>query len=105
MPDYSWPEMSQRKLIGKRISRVDGIPKASGRAKYSSDLNPQGLLHAVLLTCPHAHARVRSVDTRAAEKMKGVTAVRVISPAGTEIQWAGTEVAAVAATNESLARD
>ncbi|HYO83903.1 MAG TPA: xanthine dehydrogenase family protein molybdopterin-binding subunit [Bryobacteraceae bacterium] len=109
MPDtptnYSWPEMSQRKLIGKRISRLDGVAKSSGRAKYSSDLNPQGLLHAVLLTCPHAHARVRSIDTSAADKMKGVTAVRVISPAGTEIQWAGTEVAAVAAENEELARD
>ncbi|MBC7924050.1 MAG: hypothetical protein H7039_00170, partial [Bryobacteraceae bacterium] len=76
MPDYSWPEMSSRKVIGKRISRLDGLAKASGKAKYPSDLNPPGLLHAVLLTCPHGHARVRSVDISAAEKMKGVSAVR-----------------------------
>lgn len=105
MPDYSWPPMDQRKVMGKRINRLDGLAKSSGRAKYSSDLNPQGLLHGVLLTCPHAHARVKSIDTSAAEKMKGVTAVRVISAAGTEIQWAGTEVAAVAAENEAIARD
>src|SRR5215210_4060921 len=100
MPDYSWPPMDQRKVMGKRISRLDGTAKASGRAKYPTDLNPKDMLFAVLLTSPHAHARVRSIDTSAAEKMKGVTAVRVISKAGTEIQWAGTEVAVVAATSE-----
>jgi xanthine dehydrogenase YagR molybdenum-binding subunit len=105
MPEYSWPDMKQRRVMGKRMSRLDGVPKASGKAKYSSDLNPPGLLHGVLLTCPHAHARIKSIDTSAAEKMQGVTAVKVISEAGTEIQWAGTEVAAVAATNEMIARD
>lgn len=105
MPDYQWPEMSTRKVIGKRIVRADGIPKASGKAKYTSDLNPPNLLHAVFVTCPHAHAKVTTVDTSAAEKMKGVTAVRVISGPGTEIQWAGTEVAVVAAEKESIARD
>src|SRR5438876_4632855 len=102
MPDYSWPPMDKRRVIGKRTSRLDGTVKASGKAKYSSDLNPPGLLHAVLLTSPHAHAKVKSVDTSAAEKMRGVTGVRVISPAGTEIQWAGTEVAVASATTESM---
>jgi xanthine dehydrogenase YagR molybdenum-binding subunit len=105
MPNYSWPPMKERKVLGKRISRLDGPAKASGKAKYPSDLNPQGLLHAALLTCPHAHARVRSIDTAAAEKIKGVTGVRVISKAGTEIQWAGTEVAIVSASSETAARD
>ncbi len=105
MPDYSWPPMEKRKVMGKRISRLDGPLKSSGKAKYSSDLNPQGILQAALLTCPHAHARVKSINTKPAEQMKGVTAVRVISGPGTEIQWAGTEVAAVAAVNETIARD
>jgi xanthine dehydrogenase YagR molybdenum-binding subunit len=105
MPNYSWPPMNERKVMGKRISRLDGTAKASGRAKYPSDQNPKDLLYAVLLTSPHAHARVRSIDTSAAEKMKGVTGVRVISKPGTEIQWAGTEVAVVAATTETAARD
>ncbi len=97
--------MNERRVIGKPIKRADGIAKSSGRAKYSSDLNPPNLLHAVFLTNPHAHAKVKSIDTSAAEKMKGVTAVRVISGPGTEMQWAGTEVAVVAAEKESIARD
>jgi xanthine dehydrogenase YagR molybdenum-binding subunit len=105
MPSYSWPDPEKRKIIGQRINRLDGVDKSSGRAKYPSDMNPQGLLYAVLLTCPHAHAKVSSIDTSAAEKMKGVTGVRVISKPGTEIQWAGTEVAIVAASSEPLARD
>jgi xanthine dehydrogenase YagR molybdenum-binding subunit len=105
LPDYSWPEPSKRRQIGKRISRLDGVAKSSGRAKYPSDQNPPELLQAALLTCPHAHARVKSVDVSAAKSMKGVTSVRVISGPGTEIQWAGTEVAVVAADKETTARD
>ncbi len=105
MPDYSWPPQETRRLLGKRISRIDGREKASGRAKYASDLNKPGLLFGALLTSPHAHAKVVSIDTSAAKNLSGVTAVRVISPAGTEIQWAGTEIAAVAATSEEVAND
>ncbi len=105
MPDYKWPAMSKRKVMGQPFRRLDGVEKASGRAKYSSDLNKPGMLHAVLVTCPHAHAKVRSIDTGEAERHAGVAGVRVIAPAGTEIQWAGWEVAMVAASTELAARD
>lgn len=105
MPEYRWPEMSKRKVMGKRLNRLDGIEKASGRAKYSSDLNKPGMLHGATLVCPYAHARVKSIDTSAAEKHPGVKGVHVVSPAGTEIQWAHTEVAFVAAETELAARD
>jgi len=105
MPDYSWPPMEKRKMIGKATKRLDGPMKSTGRAKYATDLNQKDLLHAALLTSPHAHARVVSVDTSAAEKIPGVTAVRVLSGPGTEIQWQGTEIAAVAATTEEVAID
>ena len=105
MPEYRWPDMSKRKVMGQRFSRLDGVEKSSGRAKYNSDLNKPGMLHAVLLTSPLAHAKVRSIDTSAAESHPGVAAVRVIAPAGTEIQWAGWEVAMVAASTELAARD
>jgi xanthine dehydrogenase YagR molybdenum-binding subunit len=97
--------MEKRRVIGKPYKRLDGPQKASGRARYSSDLRPKDLLFGVYLTCPHAHARVTSIDTSAAEKTAGVKGVHVVSPAGTEIQWAGTEIAAVAATTEEIARD
>lgn len=105
MPNYSWPPMESRKQIGKRYRRLDGIEKATGRAKYNSDLNKPGMLHAVLLTSPYAHAKVRSIDISAAEKMPGVTSVRVMAPAGTELQWVSQEIAAVSATTEQAARD
>ena len=38
-PDYHWPPMEKRKVIGKPFKRVDGPVKATGRAKYSSDFN------------------------------------------------------------------
>jgi len=105
MPDYSWPQQDKRRLMGKDISRIDGGEKSSGRAKYTSDTNKDGLLFAALLTSPHAHAKVVSIDTSEAKSLAGVTAIRVMAQPGTEVQWAGTEIAAVAATSEEVAND
>src|ERR1039457_433848 len=102
-PDYSWPPMETRKVIGKPYKRLDGPQKASGRARYTSDLNLKDMLYAAYLTCPHGHARVTSIDTSAAEKMNGVKAVLVIAEAGKELQGPGQEAAAVAATTEEAA--
>jgi xanthine dehydrogenase YagR molybdenum-binding subunit len=102
---YDWPPAGDRHLIGKRIDRIDGPEKASGRARYTYDIQRPGLLIGKLLRCPHAHAKVKSVDTSEAEKLPGVKAVLIIEKPGTEIQWAGDEVAAVAATSEGAAED
>src|SRR5438876_139617 len=102
---YDWPEASQRRLIGKRIKRIDGPAKASGRAKYTFDINRPGMLFAKVLRSPYAHATVKSIDTSEAEKLPGVKAVRVIKGAGKEVQWQGDEVAAVAAEREEIAED
>jgi len=105
MPEYKWPPVNQRRVIGKPVNRVDGLAKASGKAVYSTDIKRPGMLFAALLTCPHAHARVTSIDTSEAERSPGVKAVRVIARPGTEIQYAGAEVAMVAAETEEQARD
>ena len=105
MPDYSWPPMEKRKLMGKRINRLDGPQKSSGRAKYPSDLQLPGMLYGMMLTSPHAHAKIVSVDDSAAKAMKGVTAVRWMKQAGSELQWAGTEIALVTAESEEIAKD
>ena len=49
MPDYNWPPPEKRKYIGKRISRVDGPAKSTGRARYTYDYNPKGLLWGAIL--------------------------------------------------------
>jgi len=105
MSDYAWPDPATRPLLGKKISRVDGPIKSSGRAKYTYDYNPAGLLAGKILRCPYAHARVTSIDTSAAEKMPGVKAVQIIQKPGTEIFWAGDEIVAVAAVDEPTAED
>ncbi len=105
MPDYSWPPMDQRRVIGKPTNRRDGIDKSTGKAKYSSDLKPEGTLFGALLTSPYAHARITSIDTSEAEHLPGVAAVRVILGAGKEVQWEGAEIAAIAATTEEQAND
>jgi xanthine dehydrogenase YagR molybdenum-binding subunit len=105
MSDYQWPDPATRPLLGKRISRVDGPVKVSGRAKYTYDYNPSGLLAGKILRCPYAHARITSIDTSAAEKMPGVKAVKIIQETGTEVFWAGDEVVGVAAVDEQTAED
>ena len=105
MSEYQWPDPATRPLLGKRISRVDGPVKVSGRAKYTYDYNPGGLLAGKILRCPYAHARITSIDTSAAEKMPGVKAVKIVQQAGTEIFWAGDEVVGVAAVDEPTAED
>ena len=65
----TWPE--NPRLIGTRIPRLDGLAKASGQAKYPSDVRPEGTLFGVMLYSPYAHAKVKSIDISAAEKMPG----------------------------------
>jgi xanthine dehydrogenase YagR molybdenum-binding subunit len=105
MAEYKWPDAEKRTQIGKRISRLDGPVKVSGRAKYNSDLNRPGMLHGKVLRSPHAHAKIVSIDTSAAEKMPGVKAVQIINDVGFEIQWAGENIVAVAAVDEPTAED
>ncbi|HEX7408537.1 MAG TPA: molybdopterin cofactor-binding domain-containing protein, partial [Candidatus Binatia bacterium] len=106
MAEYKWPDAAQRKVIGTRHARVDGPDKSSGRAKYTYDATPPGLLAGAILRSPHAHARLISVDTSAAEKMPGVKAVAVLQkPGSATIRWAGDEVVAVAAVDEGTAAD
>jgi xanthine dehydrogenase YagR molybdenum-binding subunit len=104
-PDYSWPAMETRRQIGKPISRLDGHLKSSGRAKYASDFNRKDMLFAALLTSPHANARLTKIDIADAKALPGVIAVQIITPAGQQVQWEGTEIAVVAANTEEIARD
>ena len=105
MPDYNWPPMETRKVIGKRISRLDGPDKASGRAKYASDFNRKDLLFATLVGSPYAHAKVKTIDDKAAKSLKGVTAIEWVVKPGAELSWEGQEMFAVAAETEAIARD
>ncbi len=63
------------KVIGTRVRRPDGIDKVTGRAKYGADAFAPGQLVGLLLRSPHAHAKIKKIDTSKAEKLPGVKAV------------------------------
>ena len=62
------------KVIGTRPIRHDGVDKVTGRALYGADFTMAGLLHGKVLRSPHAHARIKSIDTSKAEAHAGVKA-------------------------------
>ncbi|HEX9255657.1 MAG TPA: xanthine dehydrogenase family protein, partial [Candidatus Angelobacter sp.] len=105
MAEYNWPPLEKRNLIGKRISRVDGPQKVSGKAKYTYDVKRPDMLYGKILRSPYAHAKIVSIDVSAAEEMQGVKAIQIIQGLGKEIQWAGDEVVGVAAVDETTAED
>ncbi|HYB62760.1 MAG TPA: xanthine dehydrogenase family protein molybdopterin-binding subunit [Methylomirabilota bacterium] len=105
MADYHWPPAEKRSLIGKRISRIDGPWKASGRAKYSFDVNRPGMLYGKMALSPHPHAKIEAINTSVAEKMPGVRGVQLILEPGNEVMWVGQEILAIAADTEEQARD
>jgi 4-hydroxybenzoyl-CoA reductase subunit alpha len=105
-------------VIGKSVPKMDGRVKVTGQAKYTGDLKFPNMLVGKILTSPHAHARIISIDTSEAEKLPGVKAVIThkdvpslkygISPARWDenilcidkVRYVGDKVAAVAAVDE-----
>ena len=120
----------EMKWIGKRPVRPDGVDKVTGRAKFGADMSLPDMLFGKVLRSPHAHARIKSIDTSKAEALPGVKAVVTsadfqdmpseITPAGEmminyrdvvrnvmargKVLYEGHAVAAVAATSTSIAR-
>jgi putative selenate reductase molybdopterin-binding subunit len=63
-------------VVGHSERRVDGTALVTGKPVFVADAaRPPGTLHLALLTSPHAHARIRSIDTSAAEALDGVALV------------------------------
>jgi len=117
------PPWGETRVVGKPLSRVDAYERVTGSAVYTLDLTLPDMLHAAIVRCPHAHARVTRVDTSRAERMPGVRAVLTGASPGADIPWhigrqgptsrlfdthcryAGEEVAAVAAETPHQAWD
>ncbi len=118
------------KVVGTRPIRHDGADKVTGRAKYGADFHAAGLLHGKTLRSPHAHARIKSIDTSKAEALAGVRAVVTSKDfpsaketanyglgdqpmdrfrgnilAGDKVLYTGHAIAAVAATSPHIAEE
>jgi xanthine dehydrogenase YagR molybdenum-binding subunit len=123
LPSETPEPWKQTEVVGKALPRVDAYERLSGSAVYPSDVVLPGMLYAAILRCPHAHARLKSVDVSKAETMPGVHAVIHDGTPGAKIPWyngpsgplsrlfdpqcryEGDEVAAVAAETPYQARD
>ncbi len=115
-----WEETT---VVGKPLPRVDAYERVSGSAVYTQDIVLPGMLYGAILRCPHAHAKVKHVDTGKAAKMPGVHGIITDSTPGANIPWhhgakgamsrlfdphcrhEGEEVAAVAAESPHQAWD
>ena len=113
--------MSTSPIIGQSVRRVDGGEKVTGLTRFAGDVMPSRALHARLVTSPHPHARIVSIDTTAARAVPGVVGVftgrdlplarpdptsRNRAPlALDEVFFNGHPVAAVVAETEAIAAD
>jgi carbon-monoxide dehydrogenase large subunit len=61
--------------LGQAVPRTEDPRLLTGRGRYTDDFVLPRLAHANVLRSPHAHARIRSIDVRAARQMPGVLAV------------------------------
>jgi 4-hydroxybenzoyl-CoA reductase subunit alpha len=69
------PSTSEISPVGRRVPMVDSVDKVTGAGKYADDLALKGMVVGKVLHSPHPHARIRSIDTSAAERLPGVYAV------------------------------
>jgi 4-hydroxybenzoyl-CoA reductase alpha subunit len=108
-------------IVGQPLPKVDAWAKVTGETRYADDLALPRLAHGRLLRSPHAHARIRAIDTARARALPGVYAVitgadlpRVkfgILPVSQDeealctekVRMVGDAVAAVAAVDEETA--
>jgi len=57
-------------MIGKSVPRIESENKVTGTATYTDDFTTAGLLHAKILTSPHAHAKITFIDITRAKKIR-----------------------------------
>jgi CO/xanthine dehydrogenase Mo-binding subunit len=117
--------VTQPRYLGKDTARIEDATLLTGRAEFGDNVAFPGMLFAAILHSPHAHARIKRIDTSKAEKLPGVAAVVTGADAkawsepvpGFPLGWAGhclaldkvrfvgDPVAAVAATSRYIAED
>src|SRR6201987_1881176 len=61
--------------IGASVVRKEDRRFVTGKGRYVDDIKLQGMTHAQFIRSPHAHAKVKSIDSSAAMKMSGVVGV------------------------------
>ena len=66
---------SEQGVIGASVRRKEDYRFLTGAGQYTDDVNPANHVHAFFLRSPHAHAKIRKIDTSKAKAAKGVVAI------------------------------
>lgn len=69
------PPFRELRVVGKPEVKVDALKLVKGNPAFVDDIEMRGMLHAKLLTSPHAHARILDIDDSEARALPGVHAV------------------------------
>ncbi|MBN1450764.1 MAG: molybdopterin-dependent oxidoreductase [Anaerolineales bacterium] len=69
------PQTSPYQTVGKPEKKVDAVKLAQGKPAFAADIEKRGMLVAKVLHSPHAHARIKNIDTSKAKAVPGVAAV------------------------------
>jgi xanthine dehydrogenase YagR molybdenum-binding subunit len=101
MPE--WP--TQNKYIGQATTRVDAVPKLTGSARYSSDIQASGWLYGMILRSKWPAAKILSVNFDKALSLAGVKAVVLARETPFTVRFYGEELAGVAATSKQACLD
>lgn len=69
------PQTRNARWIGRSVPRREDTRFLMGRGRFSDDVSLPRMAHAAVLGSPHAHARIKSIDTTRAKALPGVLAV------------------------------
>ncbi len=83
--------------------RWDGLPKVTGSASYTVDIQLEGQLEGRILRASHGHGVLSRCDTSQALAMTGVQAVHQMTAVGHRVRFAGQELVAIAAVDARTA--
>jgi xanthine dehydrogenase YagR molybdenum-binding subunit len=100
-----WDANTKYTTVGSDIDRVDGLAKASGRAKYAYDVTFPGMLQGMILRSTTARGKLSGLELDEAKAMPGVAAVIALKELGNRVRFVGDAVAAVAAQTLHQCRD
>ncbi len=81
----------QTNIIGKGLPRADGYDRVSGTAVYPSDVTLPRMLYGAVLRCPHPHAKVRSINTQAAQQLPGISTIITNEDRSAKLTWQWAE--------------
>ncbi|HZI31824.1 MAG TPA: molybdopterin cofactor-binding domain-containing protein, partial [Candidatus Binatia bacterium] len=99
----SWP--AETKYIGHPTTRIDGAAKATGRARYSSDIQAEGWLYGMILRSKWPAAKITAVNLDQALKVPGIKAAVVVRDLPFTVRYYGEEIAAVAGVSKQACQD